>query len=235
MIRFKLTQVNPNGAGQLAGMYVPKVVVEETVTLDGLARHMAEHNSPFSIGSIKGLLTDAVSCIRELVCDGKNVKLDDLAIFSVGIDSTPAASREEFSVANNIKGVKFRARATGETTAAALNLDVQLKEIQPYNGGSYSGSGETPSPETPLYVLTLNANPANGGTVSGAGNYEEGEEVEILATPAGGYTFGQWSDGVTDSARTVTMTGDLTLTATFEATQSGDGGEDDENGGSLVG
>ncbi len=229
MIRFKLTQVNPAGNSVLAGMYVPKVVVEETVDIDGLARHMASHNSPFSIGSIKGLLTDAVSCIRELVCDGKNVKLEDLAIFSVGLDTTPAPTREEFSVMNNIKGVKFRARATGETSSAALNLNVQLKEISPYNGGAYNGEGGTPTPpETTMYALELTANPANGGTVSGGGNYEEGEEVEIKAIAAQGYTFKQWSDGVTDSTRTLTIDGDKTLTATFEATQSGGGGDDDE-------
>ncbi len=223
MIRFKLTQVNPDGNGVLAGMYVPKVVVEETVDTDGLARHMASHNSPFSIGSIKGLLTDAVSCIRELVCDGKNVKLEDLAIFSVGLDTTPAPSREEFSVANNIKGVKFRARATGETSSASLNLNVQLKEIPAYNGGNYSGttdggddgSGTTPPSEGTMYALTLTANPANGGTVTGAGNYEAGEEVEIKATPKSGYNFLQWSDGVTDATRTLTIEGDTSLTATF--------------------
>ncbi len=227
MVRFKLTQVNPDGNGALAGMYVPKVVVEETVDIDGLAHHMASHNSPFSIGSIKGLLTDAVSCIHELVCDGKNVKLENLAIFSVGLDTTPAPTREEFSVANNIKGVKFRARATGDTSSAALNLNVQLKEIPAYNGGDYNGStdgdgGSTP-PEATMYALTLAASPANAGTVTGAGNYEEGEEVEIKATPKSGYNFLQWSDGVTDATRTLTIEGDMSLTATFEI-QGSDGG-----------
>ena len=50
-----------------------------------LAEHMSNHNSPYSKGVIKGLLTDMISCIKELLLEGKNVKVDDLAIFSLGI------------------------------------------------------------------------------------------------------------------------------------------------------
>ena len=45
---------------------------------------MSNHNTPYSSGVIKGVLADMVSCTKELILDGKNVKLDDLAIFSVG-------------------------------------------------------------------------------------------------------------------------------------------------------
>lgn len=48
---------------------------------------MSNHNTPYSSGVIKGVLADMVSCTKELILDGKNVKLDDLAIFSVGIVS----------------------------------------------------------------------------------------------------------------------------------------------------
>ena len=55
---------------------------------------------------------------------------DDLAIFSVGIVSKKGAqSAADFSLANNVKGLKLRARATGELSNAQINLDGQLKEI----------------------------------------------------------------------------------------------------------
>lgn len=47
----------------------------------------------------QGVLTDMVSCTKELILDGKNVKLDDLAIFSVGIVSKKGAqSAADFSL-----------------------------------------------------------------------------------------------------------------------------------------
>ena len=61
------------------------VTIGKTVNVDELARHMSEHNTPYSKGAIKGVLTDMVSCIRELMLEGKAVKLDNLAIFSAGI------------------------------------------------------------------------------------------------------------------------------------------------------
>ena len=48
---------------------------------------MSKHNSPYSGGVIKGVLSDMVDCIKELLLDGKCVKIDDLAIFGVGIRS----------------------------------------------------------------------------------------------------------------------------------------------------
>jgi hypothetical protein len=65
--------------------------------------------------------------------------------------------------------------------------------------------------------VTLTA--TNGGSVSGATSdavYTAGEALTLKAVPAEGYAFAGWSDGVSDSVRTVTLTGDLTLQAKFE-------------------
>ena len=110
-------------------------MVEETIDLDGLAEHMSNHNSPYSKGVIKGLLTDMINCIKELLLEGKNVKIDDLAIFSLGIKNKVAAdSEEDFSVAKNVEGVKLKARATGELMSKSLNLEATLKRAQFING-----------------------------------------------------------------------------------------------------
>ena len=67
------------------GKYYAYPVLTQTVDIDGLAEHMASHNTPFSKGAIKGMITDMVSCIKELTLQGIAVKIDDLAIFSIGI------------------------------------------------------------------------------------------------------------------------------------------------------
>jgi len=65
------------------------------------------------------------------------------------------------------------------------------------------------------YTITVNANPAEGGTVTGGGTYPYGEHVTLTATPASGYQFLQWSDGVQRATRVVTVTDNATYTALF--------------------
>ncbi len=89
---------------------------------------MSKHNSPYSGGVIKGVLSDMVDCIKELLLDGKCVKIDDLAIFGVGIRSKAADTLEEFSLEKNISGMRLKARATGNLSTNNLKLDSQLKQ-----------------------------------------------------------------------------------------------------------
>ena len=157
MIRYKKYQVTGEDS-PLKGLWYARPVIEETFEIEKLARHMANHNTPYSAGVIKGVLADMVACIKELILDGKNVKLDDLAIFSVGIVSKKGAqSAAEFSLANNVKGLKLRARATGDLSNAKINLDGQMKEASAYNvddggngGGGNSGGNDGDQGENPL-------------------------------------------------------------------------------------
>ena len=154
MIRYVLKKIM-NTASRVYGMWFAYPVIEETIDLDGLSEHMSNHNSPYSKGVIKGLLTDMISCIKELLLEGKNVKIDDLAIFSIGIKNAKggAEKEEDFTVSKNISGVKLRARATGTLMAKNLNLDATLRKATALTGkvttgaGGESGeSGETPEP-----------------------------------------------------------------------------------------
>ena len=105
MIRVKLYQ-NKNEKNETAfKKWYPRVVNEETIGLDELSEHMASHNTPFSKGAIKGILTDAVACTRELLLMGKNVKFPNLAIFSVGLRVLGGApTPEEFNVSKYVRG-----------------------------------------------------------------------------------------------------------------------------------
>ncbi len=49
---------------------------------------------------------------------------------------------------------------------------------------------------------------------------ESGSMVNIKAVPMDGYTFSHWSDGNTDNPRTLTITNDVTYTATFESIEN---------------
>ena len=131
MIRYILRKIK-NDQSPVFNRWFAYPVVEETVNLSNLAKHMASHNTPFSAGVIKGLLTDMINCIKELLLEGKNVKIDDLAIFSLGIKNRKGGAESEdlFTVTQNIEGVKFRARATGELMAKNLNLEASMKKAK---------------------------------------------------------------------------------------------------------
>ena len=156
MVRFILQQIKITG-NKCFGKWFAKNVVEETIDLDALSEHMSNHNSPYSKGVIKGLLTDMIGCIKELLLEGKNVKIDDLAIFSLGIKNKVMADKEEdFSVAKNISGVKLKARATGELMSKSLNLEATLKKATLINGNVTTEGGGSTS--------------GGGGNTSGGGN-----------------------------------------------------------------
>ena len=140
MIKYNVRQ-NKNESSMAYKKWYAYPVVEETVDLAALAAHMEEHNTGFSEAMCIGVLKAMVKCIKEQLLAGKNVKIDNLAIFSVGIKNRKGAeSEEEFSTAN-ISGVKLRARATGTLSSTSLNLSATLKKATTIVGGSSTSSG----------------------------------------------------------------------------------------------
>ena len=132
MIRYKIVQFK-NKESEYNNMYYARADHDETYDLDALVDHMASHNSPFSRGTISGVLRDMVSCIRELVLDSKKVKLDNLAIFSLGLKSSFAPDITSFNPSTNIKGARVKALGTGEFGYRQLQLDAKFKEKTEYS------------------------------------------------------------------------------------------------------
>lgn len=67
-----------------------------------------------------------------------------------------------------------------------------------------------------LYELTvMPANAAQGWTTEG-GAYEWGKQLMVYAHPASGFEFSQWSDGIKENPRFLTIYGSISLTAQFE-------------------
>ena len=234
MVKFQIYQSQLKGTSAY-GKYFARIVTDQSLDIDGLATHMADHNTPFSRGTIKGILEDAVGCIKELLLDGKRVQLNNLVSFGLGIEHTEGAdTADKFSVQRNVKSVKLIAQGIGSFSKSTLTSGARLAENRSYV--SPKSGGPSTEPETPgggssedvvtKYTLGLVASPAGGGTVTGAGVYDAGSEVTINAAPASGYTFKKWSDGNTNAERMVTVDGDKSLTATFEATSAGGSGDD---------
>jgi uncharacterized repeat protein (TIGR02543 family) len=73
------------------------------------------------------------------------------------------------------------------------------------------------------YTLTVNVSPSAGGTVTRSSNgpYHLNDVVTLTEAPSAGYTFSGWSGDGTGSGttRTVTITGNMAMTAAFTQIQ----------------
>ena len=189
MIELYLTKVTENSEREQAGKTYARVDYKETLSVQDMARHMAEHNTAFSEGSITGILIDFVKCIREQVLNGNTVKIDNLAIFKATVEANPLEvlyDAEQDKVAQAtigtlaegaktgaaVKVVKLLAQSTGEFTRDELKKSVKLgwtdkakAEIAAAKGGL------TPSP-SPTGEGSGNTN--TGGNTGGSTGGNEG-------------------------------------------------------------
>ena len=74
VLKKNINEKMPNAYGK----FFAYPVITQTYDIDQLVDHMASHNTPFSRGAIKGMITDMVACIRELVLQGIAVKSNNL-------------------------------------------------------------------------------------------------------------------------------------------------------------
>ncbi len=178
MIKVVARQIN-NPGNKYDGRFYGFPVIEETLDIDAMAKHMAEHNSGFSEATCTGVLKALVKCTKEMILDGKNVKIDNLAIFSCGIINEPggAESAKEFKVNKHVKGVKLRARATGELTNGSLNQGANVRKAIYVVGDETTTEDPTtpddPTGEEPDLPTVGGGDDQGGGNDSGGDSFEE--------------------------------------------------------------
>ena len=237
----------------------------EVMSIEKFARHIADHGTTYSRADIMAILYMAVDCMREQLLEGKKIRLGELGDFSVALSSKGAETAEKFS-SQNIQRVtvcwepgsefrnlladaEFNLVATRSAQAAVLkaikegktNVDISAP-VTPGNPGGGSPSGGTSNPggttgQTKKRTLTVRSANESQGSVSGGGTFDEGSTQTVRATPQTGFAFDKWSDGSTQNPRTVKLTSDLTLTASFKTatTGGGDQGSGGDQGGGTLG
>ena len=92
-----------------------------------------------------------------------------------------------------------------------------VRTVMVTSNASYTATFAQNGSEITFYTVTVLSNDETMGSVSGSGTYAVGSQVVLTATPVQGYHFVQWNDGNDNATRTVTVTGDITYTAYFEA------------------
>ena len=122
-MRYNVVQANINEGDRPNNKWYAKAVRNGTLTLRGLANHITEHGSIYTLDVVYGVLVKFASCLKELVAQGVAVKLDTLGTFYPSLESEGAVSAEDFTP-DLIKGVHLRFLPTG------TNLDnIQSKEL----------------------------------------------------------------------------------------------------------
>ena len=181
MIELYLSKVTETSESEQAGKLYARVSYKQTLGVQDMARHMAEHNTIFSEGSITGILIDFVKCVREQVLSGNTVKIDNLAIFKATVeangletlydaDADKAASATIGTLAEGaktgaaVKTVKLLAQSTGDFTRDELKKDVKL-----------SWTDKTKAEIAAAKGTTSNAPANTGGNNSGSGSNTGGD------------------------------------------------------------
>lgn len=123
-MRFKTFQSKANNGTK--GKYYLRPIYDETVDLNGLAAHMASHNTPFTKGQLVAVLTDIVGCIKELCLDSKSVKIAGLGIFQARIRTKGAKTLKEFSLRENMLNLFIGCRGVDDFRSYRLEAMMRL-------------------------------------------------------------------------------------------------------------
>ena len=175
MIELYLSKVTENSETEQAGKYYARVSYKQTMGVQEMAHHMAEHNTMFSEGSITGILIDFVKCVREMVMMGNTVKIDNLAIFKAtveanGLEALYDAENDKVAQASignlaegaktgaAVKVIKLLAQSTGDFTREELKKDAKLAWTDKTKAEIAAAKGESGS----------TSNGSNGGSEQGS-------------------------------------------------------------------
>ena len=79
----------------------------DVMTIEKFAKHITSHGSVYSRADISAILYMAVDCMREMLLEGKKIRLGDLGDFSLLLGSKGAETADKFT-AQNITNVKVQ-------------------------------------------------------------------------------------------------------------------------------
>ena len=200
------------------GKYYPRVSYKQTMGIHEMAVHMAEHNTPFSEGTIEGILRDFVKCVREQTLNGNTVKVDNLAIFKVSVigngckelydaDTDKTITASIGTIGKNdktgpaVQSLKLLAQATGEYSRDELNKDGKLgwtdktaAEIAAVKAAAQGNTSPSPSGGEG------GSQGGNGGSSQGGSQTPQGYALTIATSGSGSATVTKGGNAVTSGS-----------------------------------
>ena len=158
-------------SGENAGkkLWYATAVSDREMSFEDFVTHISEHNSPYSRGTIHGVLMDTLDCLKELILDGKSVRFSDLGLFSIGMTSRGEETREKVTAAS-VQGVHLIVRNTKNWSNAELKKLTKIVAYDEYVAGEGGGTAGNPSGGSSSGDTTQ----GGGGTQEGGGSQEGG-------------------------------------------------------------
>ena len=171
--------------GENAGkkLWYATAVSDREMSFEDFVTHISEHNSPYSRGTIHGVLMDTLDCLKHLILDGKSVRFSDLGLFSIGMTSRGEVSKEKVTAAS-VQGVHLIVRNTKTWSNAELKKLTKIVAYDEYTSGvdGGGGTGNTPGAGGTSQGTGGGTNQGtggetnkdNGGTSQGGGDTSQG-------------------------------------------------------------
>ena len=169
-IKYRKVKRTPQ-TGENAGkeLWYATVVTDREMNFEEFVDHISSHNSPYSRGTVHGVMMDMLDCLKELILDGKSVRLGDLGLFSIGMSSRGEVSRDKVTSAS-VESIHLLVKNTKNWSNSELK---KLCKITAYDarGGEEDGSGTTPGGGSDGGG---SGNTQGGGTTGGTGSEGSG-------------------------------------------------------------
>ena len=141
-IKYRKVKRTPQ-TGENAGkeLWYATVVTDREMNFEEFVDHISSHNSPYSRGTVHGVMMDMLDCLKELILDGKSVRLGDLGLFSIGMSSHGEVSRDKVTSAS-VEGIHLLVKNTKNWSNSELK---KLCKITAYDarGGEETDGGTT--------------------------------------------------------------------------------------------
>jgi hypothetical protein len=150
---------------------------------------------------------------------------------TIATSSNPAAAGTTTGASSYPSGSSVTVSATAATGYAFSNWTENGTVMATTPSYSFVASANralvanfTPTSGAATYTVATQSSPAAGGTTSGGGSYSSGATATVVATPASGYSFTNWTENGTVVSTTASYsfaaTANRTLVANFAAVQT---------------
>ena len=189
-IKYRKVKRTPQ-TGENAGkeLWYATVATDREMHFEEFVDHISSHNSPYSRGPVHGVMMDMLDCLKELILDGKSVRLGDLGLFSIGMSSHGEVSRDKVSAAS-VEGIHLLVKNTKTWSNSELKRLCKITAYDSYGAEESDGGGTTPGGGS--------GNTSQGGSGSQGGTGTQGGGSENTGQGGGsdsGTTGGGGSDG----------------------------------------
>ena len=183
-IKYRKVKRTPQ-TGENAGkeLWYATVVTDREMNFEEFVDHISSHNSPYSRGTVHGVMMDMLDCLKELILDGKSVRLGDLGLFSIGMKSHGELTKDKVSAAS-VEDIHLIVRNTRSWSNSELKKLCKITAYDSYGTEGADGGGTNPGGGTSQGGSGTQGGGTSGGT--GSENTGQGGGSDSGTTGGGG-------------------------------------------------